>query len=599
MTTYMKLVKGATKVKMAPPKQKYIDPILLGTASPQDFQEIVRALAPRITDPAFTVSFKSLIVMHLMMREGERDVALAYYADNLHVFDRCGGGAAGSGAGGDSALLHHYAEYLRCRCAEFQRTRADYVRDGYASLRSIITDGRSASLATALDHVASLETQVAQLLHNTMRSADLDSDMLLFAFKLLVFDLLALYNALNEGIITLLESFFELSHADAQRTLDLYKRFVSLTESVVRYLKTGKAVGLKIPVIKHITTKLVRSLEEHLREDDVTHNTFNDAGAGTGTAPASNGSGSGNAGLAQKRLEEVREQKRKLQEQLAQPQLLISATGSVPQQQQQNNNPFGMAQASLPQLPGQVQAAATMPLQQQQPQMINNPFMAMGGQQMQPQQQTMNQAQMQQLQQQQLLQQQQQQQQMQQQQQQQQMQQMQQPQLQSSMTMPAMMQTAPSLTSMPTPGTNNPFSVSNAAAVQQIQEQNNPFSKGNYQESMSTASTSIFSQQQQAPQQTAQVNNPFSLPQGQEQGQPQQHHMLQSAMTMPAQPQMEQMHQQMPQQQMQQQMLQPQMQQQQMQQQMPQYGQQMPQQQYGQQFGQQMPQQQEINLIDF
>lgn len=40
-----------------------------------------------------------------------------------------------------------------------------------------------------------------------------------------------------------------------------------MTEYVVRYLKIGKAVGLKIPVIKHITTKLINSLEEHLREE--------------------------------------------------------------------------------------------------------------------------------------------------------------------------------------------------------------------------------------------------------------------------------------------------------------------------------------------
>ena len=48
MTTYFKLVKGATKIKSAPPKQKYLDPILLGTSNEEDFYEIVKGLDSRI-----------------------------------------------------------------------------------------------------------------------------------------------------------------------------------------------------------------------------------------------------------------------------------------------------------------------------------------------------------------------------------------------------------------------------------------------------------------------------------------------------------------------------------------------------------------------
>lgn len=83
MTTYHRLVKGATKIKMAPPKTKYTDPILLGTTNERDFGEIVNALEERINDSAWTVVFKSLAVAHLMIRDGDKDIALKYFSRNL------------------------------------------------------------------------------------------------------------------------------------------------------------------------------------------------------------------------------------------------------------------------------------------------------------------------------------------------------------------------------------------------------------------------------------------------------------------------------------------------------------------------------------
>ncbi|SMN20758.1 similar to Saccharomyces cerevisiae YHR161C YAP1801 Protein involved in clathrin cage assembly [Maudiozyma saulgeensis] len=528
MTTYVKLVKGATKIKMAPPKQKYIDPILLGTSQDQDFNEIIRALRPRIRDSAFTVAFKSLIVIHLMIREGDRDVTIRFFSKNLEFFDISNSFRSTNGKF-EGQVLDKYCSYLKLRSNEFNLIQVDYVRDGYNSLRSIINDKNNSSLNKALNHVESLETQITELLRNKYSIGDLSNDLLLFAFKLLVFDLLALYNALNEGIITLLESFFELSHSNAERTLNLYKKFVNLTENVVRYLKTGKAVGLKIPVIKHITTKLVRSLEEHLREDNITHNTFNDENIVTndiGNSPTK--------GLAQKRLDEIREQKRQLQEQLAHPQLLINATG--------NNNPMMMNQAAtLPTLPT-MNITEQQQLQQQQLQQ----------QQLQQQQQ--------QLQQQQLQQQQLQQQQLQQQQQMPMMPQIttnnpfmnemrtQVPQsftqiplqssvqtpLQYSNTTPMMMgQNGVTTVQLPqqTPvtlpqqisiseqqpqqsGNKNPFSMNNI----QPQEQNNPFSQKNYNEQIPATTNNVTAN-------NAVNNNPFSLPT--------QNHALQTAMTAP------------------------------------------------------------------
>lgn len=366
MTTYFKLVKGATKIKMAPPKQKYVEPILLGTSDPGDFREIVKGLDTRISDTAWTIVYKSLIVLHLMIREGDKDVALNYYSDHPSFFQLSEITKSAKWSSGDIRALERYNHYLKIRCEEYAHIRTDYVQEGYSSLKLVNGKG----IGKALDHVESLEIQIGALIKNRYSQFDLNNDLLLYAFKLLVQDLLSLYNSLNEGIITLLESFFELSHKDAEKTLDLYKSFVDLTEHVVKYLKTGKQVGLKIPVIKHITTKLIRSLEEHLREDEKTHSTFVGGESGSSNIDDNNTSS-----VAQRKLEQIRKQKKLLEKQLQNQQLLVSP--SIPQQPY---NPFGVQQQQQQQQPQE-----SFTFEQQVPQSTGNPFLMQQNTQVQPQ----------------------------------------------------------------------------------------------------------------------------------------------------------------------------------------------------------------------
>ncbi|AJS27515.1 Yap1802p [Saccharomyces cerevisiae YJM1388] len=345
---YTKLVKGATKIKMAPPKQKYVDPILSGTSSARGLQEITHALDIRLSDTAWTIVYKALIVLHLMIQQGEKDVTLRHYSHNLDVFQLRKISHTTKWSSNDMRALQRYDEYLKTRCEEYGRLGMDHLRDNYSSLK--LGSKNQLSMDEELDHVESLEIQINALIRNKYSVSDLENHLLLYAFQLLVQDLLGLYNALNEGVITLLESFFELSIEHAKRTLDLYKDFVDMTEYVVRYLKIGKAVGLKIPVIKHITTKLINSLEEHLREETKRQRgepsePQQDRKSSTAISSTSShniNSNDKNKSIAQKKLEQIREQKKLLEQQLQNQQLLISPT--VPQDAY---NPFGSQQQDL------------------------------------------------------------------------------------------------------------------------------------------------------------------------------------------------------------------------------------------------------------
>lgn len=81
--SFEKSVKGGTKIKLAAPKAKYVEHILVAThAGEAGVAEIFRAMQNRLRDSTWTIVFKALIIVHLMIREGEPNVTLKYLADS-------------------------------------------------------------------------------------------------------------------------------------------------------------------------------------------------------------------------------------------------------------------------------------------------------------------------------------------------------------------------------------------------------------------------------------------------------------------------------------------------------------------------------------
>lgn len=70
----------------APPKTKYIEHILVAThAGEAGIAEVFRALQFRLRDSTWTVVFKSLITVHLMIREGSPDLTLSFLSKHKNT----------------------------------------------------------------------------------------------------------------------------------------------------------------------------------------------------------------------------------------------------------------------------------------------------------------------------------------------------------------------------------------------------------------------------------------------------------------------------------------------------------------------------------
>jgi hypothetical protein len=70
-------------IKLAAPKSKYVEAILSATHGGEaGVAEVFRTLQLRLRDSTWTIVFKALIIVHLMVREGQPDLTLRYIAES-------------------------------------------------------------------------------------------------------------------------------------------------------------------------------------------------------------------------------------------------------------------------------------------------------------------------------------------------------------------------------------------------------------------------------------------------------------------------------------------------------------------------------------
>ncbi|KAI6804021.1 ANTH-domain-containing protein [Hortaea werneckii] len=263
-SNFEKSVKGGTKVKLAAPKTKYVEHILLATQSGEaGVAEVFRTLTHRLRDSTWTVAFKSLIIVHLMIKEGAQNATLAFLATNprnklaINQF---------TDVQTQGQNIRRYSDYLVARAHGFAASHIDYVRTGEGRMKRISVD------KGLLRETEVVQEQIKALVKCDLLENDVENEISLTAFRLLTRDLLDLYNVENEAVMNVLSHYFEMSKPDAERAIRIYKVFCKQTDQVVQYLSVARqfehATRLEIPKIKHAPTSLVNSLQEYLDDKD-------------------------------------------------------------------------------------------------------------------------------------------------------------------------------------------------------------------------------------------------------------------------------------------------------------------------------------------
>ncbi|CAI2165465.1 2683_t:CDS:2 [Funneliformis geosporum] len=268
-----KAIRGATKQKRAAPKKKYLDVLIPATSRDDTLETMFMSLDYRLKEHSWTVVFKSLIVIHILMRLGKNDRVLNHlvkYPGLLNV----SGFKDKSGSHVQTKNIHAYAIYLEEKVAVYRELKIDFIKatseEGIGRLRKLtVAKG-------LLREVKILQRQLAALLNCKFYLDEVDNEITLLAFRLLVKDLLVLFQAVNEGVINVLDQFFEMSKIDAKDALRIYKAYVKQTERVVDYLGAAKniqvSLGIDIPNLKHAPISLTSSLEDYVNDPDFENN---------------------------------------------------------------------------------------------------------------------------------------------------------------------------------------------------------------------------------------------------------------------------------------------------------------------------------------
>ncbi|CAG8530063.1 6843_t:CDS:2 [Cetraspora pellucida] len=267
-----KAVRRATKPKRAAPKTKYLKD---ATSDEATLALALRHINHRLKETSWTVVFKSLIVIHVMMRQGSNSRVLNFLAREPTILNVSSfKDKSGTQGAEQTKNIHTYAAYIEEKVAVYRDLKIDFVREklenGDSRLRKLSVD------KGLLREVEILQRQITALLNCKFFIDEVDNEVTLTAFRFLVEDLLTLFQAINEGVINVLEHYIGMSRIDAKTSLQIYKKYVQQTEKVVDYLSIAKkmqaALRMSVPNLKHAPTSLTATLEDYVNDPEFEEN---------------------------------------------------------------------------------------------------------------------------------------------------------------------------------------------------------------------------------------------------------------------------------------------------------------------------------------
>ncbi|XP_059083083.1 phosphatidylinositol-binding clathrin assembly protein LAP-like isoform X1 [Tigriopus californicus] len=298
-----KAVCKATTEELNGPKRKHLDYLLRCTDEPNvSIPTLANLLLERTQSPNWIVVFKSLVTIHHLQCYGHErftqylassntNFQLSNFLDKSGVQDRWQAMLAHAVVIDPyaRAVLKHSAERVRAigdgcgrvgyDMSPFVRRYAKYLREKSVSYRTVAFDFckvkrgkeggtlRTMNADKLLKTLPILQDQVDSLIEFEATPQDLNNGVINSAFMLLFRDLIRLFACYNDGVINLLEKYFEMHKKHAREALDIYKKFLIRMDRVADFLKVAENVGIDkgdIPDLAKAPSSLLEALDGHL-----------------------------------------------------------------------------------------------------------------------------------------------------------------------------------------------------------------------------------------------------------------------------------------------------------------------------------------------
>ncbi|KAM6467041.1 clathrin coat assembly protein AP180 isoform 3-T5 [Liasis olivaceus] len=254
----------ATTHEVMGPKKKHLDYLIQATNETNvNIPQMADTLFERATNSSWVVVFKALVTTHHLMVHGNERF-IQYLASRNTLFNLSNFLDKSGSHGYDmSTFIRRYSRYLNEKAFSYRQMAFDFARvkkgaDGV--MRTMVPE-------KLLKSMPILQGQIDALLEFDVHPNELTNGVINAAFMLLFKDLIKLFACYNDGVINLLEKFFEMKKGQCKDALEIYKRFLTRMTRVSEFLKVAEQVGIDkgdIPDLTQAPSSLMETLEQHL-----------------------------------------------------------------------------------------------------------------------------------------------------------------------------------------------------------------------------------------------------------------------------------------------------------------------------------------------
>ncbi|KAL2904558.1 hypothetical protein RDABS01_003268 [Bienertia sinuspersici] len=274
------IVKATNHVE-CPPKERHLRKILLATSAIRPRADVaysLHALARRLAKTRnWTVALKTLIVVHRLLREGDPT-----FREELFNFSQRGRVLQLSNFKDDSSPIawdcsgwvRTYALFLEERLECFRVLKYDIEAErlprpaegqekGYSRTRDLDSE-------ELLEQLPALQQLLYRLIGCRPEGAALGNYVIQYALALVLKESFKIYCAVNDGIINLVDKFFEMPRHEAIKALEIYKRAGQQAISLSEFYEVCKGLELarnfQFPVLREPPQSFLSTMEEYIRE---------------------------------------------------------------------------------------------------------------------------------------------------------------------------------------------------------------------------------------------------------------------------------------------------------------------------------------------